>query len=487
MELQALKSLDLRACNTVSEIIDAMCFCSFGARMLGEMVKTWEEWVRKEEAPVVIFNGKSHTALDDLLIEMQRRKMIWDYGYGNADCSYLKDPEFCGYGKRNVIVIGHFSEDREEMFYSLPQERVIFINEIGQCRPGQVKDGYYPDVVFSDPRYVLPIISACLEERIENKPISVSDFFASLGRYEGLAREVAHGGYTLKKMVEDPDCTVFLTLSGAMTIAKMSLVICEMIDTGMVQFISSTGALMGHGLIESLGLKHFKYNPDVSDEELAEQLLNRVTDTLEPESNFDMLDTVLGEIFDRFQMLVPTSPSAFLREVGSYLNEKFPNERGILTSAFLKNVPVLVPAWTDSEVGNDMYVENFLRRKKGLPKISMDLELDTELLVSKATSAKRLGIFSIGGGVPRNNTQNVAPLIEIINGRTDANLPVKQFRFGCKICPDKHWFGHLSGCTYQEGMSWRKMDFDGQFAEVHTDATIVFPLLVKFVMEQLGL
>jgi deoxyhypusine synthase len=113
----------------------------------------------------------------------------------------------------------------------------------------------------------------------------------------------------------------------------------------------------------------------------------------------------------------------------------------------------------------------------------MNLERDTALLLDLAKNSKRIGIFSIGGGVPRNNTQNVAPLIEIINNRLKADIPERKFFYGCRIDPTPLWYGNLSGCTYSEGGSWRKMDFNGKFAEVHADATIVWPFIQKFAMK----
>ena len=99
------------------------------------------------------------------------------------------------------------------------------------------------------------------------------------------------------------------------------------------------------------------------------------------------------------------------------------------------------------------------------------------------TSKKRFGIFTIGGGVPRNNVQNVAPLIEIINERLGPVIPNRRFTYGIRICPDRPHFGHLSGCTYSENESWRKAEKDGIYAEMQADATQVWPFLVKHLME----
>ena len=174
--------------------------------------------------------------------------------------------------------------------------------------------------------------------------------------------------------------------------------------------------------------------------------------------------------------------------IGKYLAENYPNERGILKSAYLFGVPVFVPAFVDSELGNDLYIHNIERKRRGKKSILVDLESDSEELVKLVTAAKRFGIFTIGGGVPRNNVQNVAPLIEIINERLGTNLPPRRFTYGIRICPDRPHFGHLSGCTYSENESWRKAAKNGVYAEIQADATQVWPFLVKYILDarQLG-
>lgn len=63
-------------------------------------------------------------------------------------------------------------------------------------------------------------------------------------------------------------------------------------------------------------------------------------------------------------------------------------------------------------------------------------------------------------------------------------FPPRKFSYGCRIAPDKLWYGHLSGCTYHENMSWRKMDPRGHFAEIHGDATMTLPFLVRYLMDR---
>ena len=241
---------------------------------------------------------------------------------------------------------------------------------------------------------------------------------------------------------------------------------------------------MAHGLVSSIGLKHYKYNPAYDDTALARHKLNRVTDTLEPESNLDTVEKVVGKVLNRVSGGRSISPSLLHRAIGKYLAEYYPNDRGILKSAYLHGVPVFVPAFVDSELGNDLYIHNIRRRRSGRKPILMDLERDSKALIELVTNKKRFGILTIGGGVPRNNVQNVAPLIEIINERLGKTYPERRFTYGVRVCPDRPHFGHLSGCTYSENESWRKAVKNGVYAEVLADATQVWPFLIKYLLEK---
>lgn len=478
MRLKELQLLNLRACNTVDDIVKGLSSCSFGARMVGEVASTLTDMVQSGHSPLCVYDGKLDTPLGMLLKKMEEKKWFLEIMTPER---YSREEKTGG----NVVVVGSYSERFEEALYQKP-ERGIFINQYDMVKPGQVRDGYFPDAVFSNPSYIIPLLYCSLQERLDKKPTGIRTFVEDLARYGSMAGEVSRGARTLQAMVSDPECTVFFTLSGAMTIAKMGLVICDMIDMNMVHYIASTGALMAHGLVESVGLKHYKYDPSYDDAVLAQEKLNRVTDTLEPESNLDQVEGVIDEVLGPVDADEPMSPRILHRLIGKYLVEKYPTGRGILKSAYEKNVPVVVPAFVDSEIGNDVYIHNYNRKLEGRKPVRMDLELDSAYLVEKATASKRMGIFTLGGGVPRNNTQNVAPLIEIMNVRLSLGLPENPFYYGVKIAPDKMHYGHLGGCTYSEGMSWRKMDPSGQFAEIHGDATMVFPFLVKYVMENRG-
>ncbi len=167
------------------------------------------------------------------------------------------------------------------------------------------------------------------------------------GRSLGEAHEV------LCAMAADPDCTIVLTISGAMTVAKMELVICEMIENGLADVVISTGALMAHGLSSAIGGVHYKHDPSVPDRQLYEWGYNRVYDTLEMEANLCDTERVMSEVLDGIDWSQPTCSHRINRAVGKLLVEQ-DQMPSVLGCAYANDVPVYVPAFTDSELGLDV-------------------------------------------------------------------------------------------------------------------------------------
>ena len=306
-------------------------------------------------------------------------------------------------------------------------------------------------------------------------------------------RQVGEAADLLYSMAQDKDCFVVGTFSGAMTVGKQGLLIAEMIDRGMLHAIVSTGALMTHGLVEGMGMSHFKFDPaTMNDKEFFEKGFNRVTDTIELEKNLDDLEDIVDKVFADFDEDTIVCSSSIVRAIGKYLCDNVAG-RAIVKSAYEKNVPIYIPAFSDSELGLDFALFNRLRKKRGKKVIQFNPFLDLEHYTELIAKQKRTGIFTIGGGVPRNWAQQVACYLEIMNHRQpneegDEGLPVIRFHYGLRICPEPVNWGGLSGCTYSEGVSWGKFvppEEGGRFVEVLADATTVWPLILKGVTERL--
>lgn len=321
-----------------------------------------------------------------------------------------------------------------------------------------------------------------------SKARTVDSLVRAMGRTAFTGRQVGDAADVLEAMARDKDCFVVLTLSGALTVAKMGLVFCDLIDSGIVKAVVSTGALMAHGLVEAAGKSHFRYDPKMGDKELFFAGYNRVYDSLEPEVNLDYIEEIVEALFEKWDPKEIVSSWKLNRRIGEYLIEHAEG-RGILKSAAENNVPVFIPAFTDSEIGIDFALHQRQRRKDGRPELRFDSFTDFEHFAETMLATKRMGIFTVGGGVPRNWSQQFGVYAELLARRGYEEMPLKRYNYGLRICPEPVHWGGLSGSTYTEAVSWGKFvpaDEGGRFAEVFEDATVALPLIVGAVLERVG-
>jgi deoxyhypusine synthase len=334
---------------------------------------------------------------------------------------------------------------------------------------------------------------------------AVTDFrglLRAMARTAFSGRQLGEAFDVLLAMVDDPDCPVVLTISGAMTVSKQGRIFCDMIDRGVVQAVIATGALIAHGLTESIGLTHYRYDPAQSDEQLFEQGYNRIYDTLEMEANLNEVAQLVAQVLGRSRPEDGVWSSARIcRALGQELS-RLAQGPGVLRSAYEHNVPVFIPAFTDSEMGLDVstWAMHQALAANNVDPAAVDHHvvmqavppynpfIDLQEYARLIGDAPTLGIFTIGGGVPRNWAQQVAPYFDITNARLGSRLRTPRFRYGVRICPEPVHWGGLSGCTYSEGVSWGKFmspQEGGRFAEVYADATVALPILMKALFEEL--
>jgi deoxyhypusine synthase len=318
---------------------------------------------------------------------------------------------------------------------------------------------------------------------------TIDDLVRAMGDTAYTARQIGDAADVLEAMARDKNCFVVMTLAGALTVGKMGLVFCDLIESGIVKAIVSTGALMAHGLVEATGRSHFRYDPSkMDDNELFKAGYNRVYDSLEPETNLDHVEEVVDGIFDKWDPNEVVCSWKLHKRVGEFLVSNTKG-RGILKSAFEHNVPVFVPAFSDSELGLDFALNQYARKKDKRPTLRFDPFEDFETFAHTMMATKKMGIFTIGGGVPRNWSQQFGVYAELMARRGYENLPLKRYHYGVRICPEPVHWGGLSGSTYTEAVSWGKFvppEEGGQFAEVLEDATVALPLVVGAVLQRIG-
>jgi deoxyhypusine synthase len=317
---------------------------------------------------------------------------------------------------------------------------------------------------------------------------TIDELVRAMGQTAFTGRQIGDAADVLEAMARDKDCFVVMTLSGAMTVGKMGLVFCDLVESGVVRAIVSTGALMAHGLVEATGHSHFRYNPKMDDRQLFKAGYNRVYDSLEPEVNLDAVEAVMQQILKNWDADDVVCSYKINQRIGAYLT-RHAKGRGILKSAADHNVPVFVPAFTDSELGIDFALHQRLRKKAGQPPLRFDPYEDFEHYAKTMLATKRMGLLTIGGGVPRNWAQQFGVYAELLARRGYEKLPLKRYNYGVRICPEPVNWGGLSGSTYTEAVSWGKFvppEEGGRFAEVLDDATVALPLVVGAVLQRIG-
>jgi deoxyhypusine synthase len=318
---------------------------------------------------------------------------------------------------------------------------------------------------------------------------TIDELVRAMGDTAYTGRQIGDAADVLEAMARDKECFVVMTLSGALTVGKMGLVFCDLIESGVVNAIVSTGALMAHGLVEATGLSHFRYDPSkMDDRELFEAGYNRVYDSLEPETNLDHVEDVVDGILEEWDADEVVCSWKLHRKIGEYLTKQG-GGRGILKSAYEHNVPVFVPAFSDSELGIDFALHKMTRVKEKRPLLRFDPFEDFEKFADTMMAAKRMGIFTVGGGVPRNWSQQFGVYAELLARRGYKNVPLKRYNYGLRICPEPVHWGGLSGSTYTEAVSWGKFlppEEGGKLAEVFDDATVALPLVVGAVLQRIG-
>ncbi|MCJ7490172.1 MAG: deoxyhypusine synthase family protein, partial [Thermoplasmata archaeon] len=216
---------------------------------------------------------------------------------------------------------------------------------------------------------------------------------------------------------------------------------------------------------------------------------NRIYDTIELERSLDDMELIFRRVMEGIEGTPSLGSFELNWLIGEYLSKNTEkNQRGILKSAFLNKVPVYVPAFTDSELGLDFgtYIRRMKLNKKDHARY--DAFTDLEDYTERVLASTKLGILTVGGGVPRNWAQQVGPYLDIIQKRLGIGGGFKRFDYAVRICPEPVHWGGLSGCTYSEGVSWGKIrprSEGGRYAEVMADATIAWPVIVKAVMERM--
>ena len=313
-----------------------------------------------------------------------------------------------------------------------------------------------------------------LKETIQHIDITKIDAVPIIDSYSKMAfqaRNLARGAQIYERMLKDENSSVILTLAGSLFSAGLKRTVHDLVKNNMVDAIVSTGALIvDQDFFEALGFKHYIGTPNVDDNELRDLHIDRIYDTYIDEDELRICDMTTAKIADSLQPR-PYSSREFIWEMGKYLKTNGCKcDDSIVLAAYENNVPIFVPAFSDCSAGFGLVYHQVHHPEKH---VSIDSVKDFRELTELKVKAHDTGILMIGGGVPKNFTQDVVVAAEIL----EKEVPMHKYAVQLTVADERD--GALSGSTLKEASSWGKVETTYE-QMVWGEATITFPVLAAY-------
>ncbi|EKE00904.1 MAG: hypothetical protein ACD_21C00255G0006 [uncultured bacterium] len=289
------------------------------------------------------------------------------------------------------------------------------------------------------------------------------------------ARNLARAAEIYDTMLKDTGCSVILCLAGSLFSAGLKKVVFDLIENNMVDAIVSTGAIIvDQDFFEGLGFKHYQGSPFANDNVLLDHHIDRIYDTYIDEDDLRKCDMTIAKIANALPAR-PYSSREFIMAMGKYLSEQNIGDDSIVKQAYIKNVPIFVPAFSDCSAGFGLVHHQWHRKNE--PTVTIDSVKDFLELTKIKVEAGTTGLLMIGGGVPKNFAQDITVAAEIVGAEVDMH------KYAVQITVADERDGALSGSTLKEAHSWGKVD--GAFEQmVFAEATVALPLVASYAYHQ---
>ncbi|MDR3628686.1 MAG: deoxyhypusine synthase [Ignavibacteriaceae bacterium] len=314
-----------------------------------------------------------------------------------------------------------------------------------------------------------------LKETIQHIDIKEHNVVALVDAMEKMAfsaRDLNRAANIYDRMLKDKECGIILTLAGSIFSAGLKRVVYDLLQNNMVDAIVSTGALMvDQDFFEALGFKHYIGTPFSDDNLLRDLHIDRIYDTYIDEDELRVCDETTAKIFESLEPK-PYSSRELLWEFGKYLDENGgPKvDDSVIYTAYKKNVPIFVPAFSDCSAGFGFVMHQTKHPDKH---VSIDSAKDFLELTKIKLFSKETGIFMIGGGVPKNFTQDIVVAADLLT----ENPPMHKYAVQITVADVRD--GALSSSTLKEASSWGKVETTFE-QMVYAEATIAMPLIAGY-------
>jgi len=313
-------------------------------------------------------------------------------------------------------------------------------------------------------------------EHLDIKQVDVVPLVEMMGRTAFSARDLARAGRIVDMMVRDETCGIILTLAGSVVSAGQRQVIVDLLEANMVDAIVATGAnIVDQDFFEALGFRHYQGDKRMDDNALRELMIDRIYDTYIDEDELRRCDDTVREIADAMPAGAYSSRE-FIAEMARWLQRRGLGEGSIVRTAYEREVPIFVPAFSDCSAGFGLVHHQVHHPDAHVAIDSVkDFRELTEIKVHQGTT----GILMLGGGVPKNFVQDIVVSAEFLGHEVDMHAYAVQLT----VADERD--GALSGSTLREASSWGKVDTVHE-QMVYGELTVTFPLVAGYAWHQRG-
>ena len=327
-----------------------------------------------------------------------------------------------------------------------------------------------------------------LSNPIQHIDITAFDARPVIDSYREMAytsRTLANASDIYSMMLKDKECAVILTLAGSLISAGLKKAIITMLENNMVDAIVSTGAnIVDQDFFEGLGFKHYiapgsPEAPPVDDMTLRNMMIDRIYDTYINEDDLRDCDAATHKIFADFEPGAYSSRE-FVEAMGAYLAQNHAKNDSLVKTAYLKRVPIFVPAFSDCSAGFGIVLQQTEAIEQGRGQVAFDSGKDFRELTDIKLACKDTGLLMLGGGVPKNFAQDIVVAAELLNerkgGKARGDIGMHKYAIQMTVADSRD--GALSGSTLREACSWGKVDVVHE-QMVFGELTALFPLLAS--------
>jgi len=272
---------------------------------------------------------------------------------------------------------------------------------------------------------------------------------------------------------------LMVTLAGAMSTAEIGRSLAPLIRAGKIHAITCTGANLEEDVFNLVA--HSKYHRipnwrtlnEHDEAELHEQGLNRVTDTCIPEA--EAIRHIEGKILKEWK-----SKSAFPHEhlmaILDDLEPEIPTTDSWLVAARDAGIPVYVPGWEDSTLGN-IFAAHCIKGEVDRFAVKTGVDYMIHLADWYKSAEHPIGFLQIGGGIAGDFPICVVPMI-----RQDLQEEAPLWGWFAQISESTTSYGGYSGATPSEKITWGKLASSTPMHVIESDATIVAPILFSYIL-----